>query len=126
MSREAASEDQYQEPPVPWMCFDCSEYGGDYWVRSETWLAAWPSYQAHRIALVRRLYPDAETRRTMGREGRHVLLLCLDCLSRRLGRPLVTSDFDLSMPVNRPIRVGIEMGRVASSGAPTDRGSVGP
>jgi len=37
--------------------------------------------------------------------------LCVSCLERRVGRPLVLSDFAVDMPINDPIRYGFELAR---------------
>lgn len=99
----------YPEPRWPWKCFDCGQYPGDYYARDETWLAAWPDYAAHKSALARRFAGPERTEAV--RAGRLCLLLCLDCLTRRLGRPLCEGDFDLALAVNQGIRVGIQIAR---------------
>jgi hypothetical protein len=72
-------------------------------VHDEVWLAAWPTYPEERRALIRanKGVPGARTH----------LLLCFDCLSKRLGRPLRIADFDLDVPINAGIRLGIVLGR---------------
>ena len=38
---------------------------------------------------------------------------CLECLARRLKRPLTPADFGLRLPVNQGIRIGVEMGKAS-------------
>lgn len=105
-----------------WCCVDCGGYGGDYMVRHEVWLAAWPDYEEVRAKLapelrarverldqnaVRRA-PDGETPKS---HGRGYLLLCCDCLEKRLGRELTIADFDLRIPVNTGIAFGFRLGK---------------
>lgn len=59
-------------------CFDCKGKYSIYHVNDEVWLQALPSYPRDVI--------DAHAR---GEQ----LLLCFDCLERRLGRPLTLQDF---------------------------------
>jgi hypothetical protein len=57
-------------------CLDCGmEDGGSYMVRNDVW------------ALTGLVYADG--------------VLCLDCLSHRLGRPLRLDDFPMEVPLNR-------------------------
>jgi hypothetical protein len=64
-------------------------------VKDDIWHAAWPDY--------------SEQRARASAEGKRVfLLLCFDCLSKRLGRVLCMEDF-APVPINRAIRLGYEL-----------------
>jgi len=87
-------------------CYDCQHHGGAYMVHDHVWDAAWPDYW--KVKRSRAHLPERRDR---------ILCLCLGCLSRRLGRPLTPDDFDLEVPLNESVRVGIEMGE-RTKGAP--------
>lgn len=87
----------------PWRCFDCGHPFVDYYVRDEIWLQAWPDYQEAKAEAIRQ-YSGTEHDRL-----KH-LTLCFTCLERRLGRVLSPDDFNLSLPANAGIRLGIGMG----------------
>ena len=77
-------------------CFDCGcgwEALQGYMVRDHLWEEAWPNYGATE-RLVRWLYRDPSC------HALSWLLLCLPCLSARLGRKLTLDDFDFTIPLN--------------------------
>jgi hypothetical protein len=63
-------------------CHDCSRHGTGYMVRHEVWDAALSEKE---------------------RERTESLLLCLACVSKRLGRMLTPTDFDPKFRINWPI-----------------------
>jgi hypothetical protein len=65
-------------------CPRCGSFYATYMVKPEVWTAA-------------KLHPRGHC--------------CLSCLARRLERPLTPEDFDLRLPINQGIRLGIEMGQ---------------
>jgi hypothetical protein len=81
-------------------CNDCGKLNDSYMVRNDVWRAAWPDY-SHRKAEALRLYPKPDVRRH--------LLLCFRCLEKRLGRTLFPQDFDLTLPINSGICLGLNM-----------------
>ena len=87
----------------PWRCFDCGHPFVDYYVRDEVWLQAWPDYQEAKAEAICK-YAGTEHDRL-----KH-LTLCFTCLECRLGRVLSPDDFNLSLPANAGIKLGIGMG----------------
>jgi hypothetical protein len=84
-------------------CRDCNAPSQSYMVRDEIWLAAWPTYNAERRALIR------AHKTTNDPCHQTMLLLCFSCLDKRLGRPLRPDDFKLSLSVNAGIVLGMRM-----------------
>lgn len=72
-------------------CNDCGQPYAGYMVYGAVWKVAWKGHTT----------PASE----------HDRVLCLDCLAQRLGRALLPSDFDLDLPINQGIKLGIELGR---------------
>ncbi len=88
-------------------CFDCLDRDCPYMVEGLVWKQAWPEYHNELNMLVNRA-------RAKNWPSNVVFgLLCLRCLSMRLGRPLRIEDFP-NVPINLPIRVGYQMGLDAS------------
>jgi hypothetical protein len=101
-------------------CYDCKRGSEFYMVRRETWVRAWPEYDSLRreiLAKRRELLRDPDRAFPVSK----FLLLCFDCLERRLGRPLTVDDFDLDLIVNEPIRLGMRLG-ASSARARVDSG----
>lgn len=87
----------------PLRCFDCRKLNKTgYMVSDSVWRSAWPWYGVIRRELTRRLRETDSTARGRG-------ILCCDCLSKRLGRPLEISDFTPA-PINDEIRQGYAIG----------------
>lgn len=84
-------------------CQDCSRPCGSYMVKDSVWRAAWPEYAEKKRELRQKYAGTAESFRT-------ALCLCLGCLQHRLGRPLGKDDFDLTLPINDAIMLGLEIG----------------
>ena len=85
-------------------CFNCGAREESYMVMNQVWLRAWPDYWEWRRELRSLLATSANT------DGKMRLLLCLSCLERKLGRPLVVSDFT-DVPINDKIFIGVRIGR---------------
>lgn len=89
----------------PHGCFDCDAFVDNYTVAPEVWLEAWPTYK--------------EDKREAMRLHRNTplmwLLLCFDCLEKRLGRPLKIEDFDLTIGSNQGIALGVRMAQHEAS-----------
>jgi hypothetical protein len=88
------------------VCYDCACTPSDYIVKNEIWDKAFPNYIEVR----------SKTPVLPGFKG-PIVLLCLGCLEKRLGRNLKGDDFDFSIPVNASIKLGIKIGR--SCGQPS-------
>jgi hypothetical protein len=88
-------------------CYDCDKASPQYMVKDEVWSSAWPRYREMKAALSKK-YP-----RTLPSEERvkGLLTLCLYCLEQRLGRPLKADDFDLELPINHTIALGMRIER---------------
>lgn len=82
-------------------CYDCKGANDDYMVKPETWHEAWPSYSELKMKLLRE-NPSNRYRAFLG--------LCFSCIEKRLDRPLTPEDFDLDLPINRNIALGLRMG----------------
>lgn len=80
------------------ICHDCESDADNYMVKDLVWRRAFPDYKKVRFQL-----------KVEGKDPR--ILLCFDCLEKRLGRLLTAEDFDLSVPVNAGIALGIRIGR---------------
>ena len=86
-----------------WDCWDCKQRTDPYMVQDDVWLEAWPDYMVWREHLTSLL-------RTKDKPNNPLrLVLCFDCLERRLGRKLVIYDLT-SAPINRLLKKGAEMG----------------
>lgn len=72
-------------------------------VRDEVWFQAWPTYREDRELLQR-------TAKAREMQIEAVCYLCLECLEKRLGRPLVIEDFE-DVPLNKGVFFGYEMYR---------------
>lgn len=83
-------------------CYDCRRASGSYMVKDKVWREAWPDYAVLKRSLVRRYKGTPEWFRAH-------LVLCLGCLERRLGRNLTQDDFDLSLPINEGVALGLRM-----------------
>lgn len=83
-------------------CYDCKRAAGSYMVHRPVWDRAWPEYRELKRSLV------SKYKGTPGWFRAH-LELCLGCLEKRLGRPLSPDDFDLSLPINDGVRLGLSM-----------------
>jgi len=86
------------EPPSrvdAFVCMSCDGYPEDYMVSDSVWEIAIPGYA---------------TLRNQRKEKGLRVLLCLACLEKRAGRPLVVGDFP-ELPVNRALRFGYCLGR---------------
>lgn len=92
-------------------CFDCARPGGAYMVKDAVWKAAWPDYAQKKRELLQQYKGTPEEFRTH-------LQLCLCCLQKRLGRKLQKEDFDLTLPINDLIVLGMEMGARLAEEAP--------
>lgn len=86
------------------ICHDCKGHNDEYMVRPEVWAQAWPTYQHDKKILL------AKVRDGKLQQWAAFLLLCLDCLERRLGRPLSEADFDFGIVINRPLALGFAIG----------------
>lgn len=84
-------------------CHDCKRPCGSYMVKDAVWKQAWPEYAAKRQALVQKYKGTSEFFRAN-------LNLCLGCLQKKLGRKLQKEDFDLTLPINNLLLVGMELG----------------
>lgn len=84
-------------------CHDCKRSGGDFMVKDVVWREAWPEYAEKKRELLQKYKGTNEHFRTH-------LNLCLCCLQKRLKRKLKKEDFDLTLPVNDLIVLGMEMG----------------
>lgn len=87
--------------PSKGACRDCSRFVPSYMVRDAVWFAAWPTYREDKIAANRQYKGTAEAWKAW-------LLLCLQCLEKRLGRRLILKDFE-SLPVNDIVFFAYEM-----------------
>jgi hypothetical protein len=83
-------------------CHDCKNHFSDYTVREEVWAQAWPEYKQMKAELSKKYKGTNEFFRAH-------LFLCFACLERRLGRVLTPADFDLSIPTNQGIALGLQM-----------------
>lgn len=85
----------------PYHCFDCRGASASYMVRNEVWLKAWPDYEnvKRNLKMV-----------FSGTPFTH-LELCISCLEKRLGRNLNADDFDLNLPINHGIALGLRMAK---------------
>lgn len=83
-------------------CHDCGEHFAFYMVHNWVWREAWPTYAAERQALMKKYKYTSEYFRVH-------LDLCFSCLEKRLGRKLKPEDFDLDLPVNRGIALGMRI-----------------
>ena len=81
----------------PCSCFDCGKDDGCYMIRDEVWNQAVPNYREIKRAL-------REIAKIRG-----YFCLCIDCLELRIGRPVGVKDFDLSMPANYNIALGMKL-----------------
>lgn len=90
-------------------CIDCGEPDPCYKLRDDVWFEAFPDYHEVRKARAAKAQKGAP-----GRFDRFTGL-CFDCLSKRLGRPLVIEDFSNSI-INDGIRFGYSMGQSISFG----------
>lgn len=74
-------------------CADCNTdcHSADYYVKDQVWSVAWPGYLNAKKAAVKKWGKH---------HARSYLLLCLSCLAKRLGRPLVPEDFNWAIAVN--------------------------
>lgn len=90
-------------------CYDCEKASGNYMVHDIVWEVAFPEYRLVKSALKEK-YPD----KTDEHRAKRYVCLCLDCLERRLGRPLEEADFDLKLPINHPLKLGIRIGRTST------------
>jgi hypothetical protein len=79
-------------------CHDCGNIACEYMVRDSVWNRAWPEYREKKALLVAE-HPNE-------RWKTH-LLLCFECLQRRLNRSLVPEDFDLHLVINHGILLGL-------------------
>lgn len=86
-------------------CRDCRFQAHDYMLHDEVWLQAWPTYEEESAALHKRYPLKRDVRMTF-------LELCFFCVEKRLGRLLTPADFDLRIPVNHNIALGLRMGIV--------------
>ena len=94
-----------------WHCHDCKGGNHDYMVKKEVWLQAWPTYHEEHKALLAEIRQARKEGRT---NGRGHLLLCFNCLKKRLGRPLTVDDFDLDIIINDGIKLGVKLGLQAA------------
>lgn len=91
-------------------CYDCKRHCGSFMVKDAVWRTAWPEYAAKKRALRQKYDGTPEYFRAS-------LQLCLHCLQKRLGRKLVPDDFDLTVPLNDLIVLGMEMGAALAAEA---------
>lgn len=84
-------------------CYDCKRSGGSFMVKDAVWKEAWPEYAELKRSLNQKYKGTNE-------QFRAHLNLCLCCLSKRLKRKLKKEDFDLTLPINDLIVLGMEMG----------------
>lgn len=84
-------------------CQDCRRPCGSYMVKDAVWRQAWPDYAKKKQELMQKYHGTPEYFRTH-------LSLCLGCLQKRLGRKLAKEDFDLTLPINNLLLVGMELG----------------
>lgn len=96
-------------------CLDCGTTRIPYYmVRDSVWKAAVPNYVELKRSR-RKTYPgtprppEAGTRWVKNWDARACVLLCFECLEKRLDRKLVPADFDLNLPGNAGIRLGLRM-----------------
>jgi hypothetical protein len=76
-------------------------------VRNDVWKEAFPLYGLWKSVLGRMLREGVIT------EADKSLVLCLECLERRVGRPLQLSDFT-SAPLSQGVFWGYYMGKAAA------------
>ena len=84
-------------------CFDCEQPAPAYMVKDSVWREAFPKYAEVKRALLSQYKGTSASWRT------HVNL-CFSCLENRLKRPLCSDDFDLAIPINSGISMGLTMG----------------
>lgn len=82
-------------------CEDCAILPEHYMVRNEVWALAWPDYEEERMRRRRQWRHDGT--------GSFFCLLCFACLEKRLGRKLTANDFNLELPINKPIAFGMRL-----------------
>lgn len=83
-------------------CYDCNRPGGSYMVKRSVWNEAWPEYVKLKRSLVLKHKGTPEWFRA------HIEL-CLGCLEKKLGRPLAEADFDMDLPINDGVAIGLRM-----------------
>ena len=88
-----------------WACWDCKGWSHAYMVHDEIWLKAWPDYPTMRLFLKSVLCTKSH-----GREagGEMRLVLCFECLEKRLGRKLRIVDLT-DYPINNLLKKGAAM-----------------
>lgn len=94
-------------------CYDCSApHPPEYMVHDHVWRQAFPAYGRIKRELTAKYKATPESYKG------HVFL-CFACLEARLARKLEPSDFNLKLPINLGIALGLEMGRLeGDDGAP--------
>ncbi len=102
-----------EQPKDVYRCFDCLGKVSMYMVTDRIWDRAWPHHPQHHKIMLKMAqsmsFPDKLSSLTAaGHDSLVHQLLCFDCLSIRLGRPLLMEDFTASHQ-NKPIRLGFQM-----------------
>jgi hypothetical protein len=87
-------------------CAYCKGPDDDYMVKKETWDQAFPQYKEAKNLLL-----AAHRRGEILKISDTFILCCMVCLAHKLNRPLVQSDFDLTLPINRSLLIGYTMAK---------------
>jgi hypothetical protein len=87
--------------PKGYRCYDCGAWDDQYMVHKAVWDIAWPNYREDKVAALSLAFDTKE-------DWRRHLLLCFQCLEKRLDRPLTLDDFTL-VPINSSIFFGAKM-----------------